>query len=227
MVKDFSADSGERISAITEDRIITDHLARYHYASRRVIDFFNGGSSLFGADLFCGSGYGTNILARDTGAVIIGIDGSEEAISRANNAFPRSNSFFSHKFFPFDLPPEVFNFVCSFESIEHILDYKVFATTIASAIKIGGLLMVSCPNAEKINLDINPYHWHYKHLTPLEFEKLFTSLGMELIEKSSTLCVIPNEYQKVIAVNHFAIPRNEVKDDLSGDTMLFIFKKVV
>jgi SAM-dependent methyltransferase len=226
MIKNFSADSGERVSELTDDRIITDHLARYHFAAKKILDYFEGKEPTFGADIFCGSGYGTNILARDTGATVLGSDGSAEAISRANEAYPRSNAFLIHKYFPFDLPPKIFDFVCSFESIEHILDYQLFASTLSSCLKMGGLLMVSCPNADKIDLEVNPYHWHYKHLTPLEFECLFSSFGMELVETLSTLCVIPNEHRKVISVNHFAIPLDQIRGNLSGDTMLFIFKKV-
>lgn len=227
MTKDFSADSGERISATTDDRILTDHLARYRYAAQQVRIFFPGQKTLFGADVFCGSGYGTNILARDTGAVVHGIDGSSESIERANQAFPRENTFFIHKFFPFRLPTDAFDFVCSFESIEHILDYKLFAEVLASSLKEGGILFVSCPNVEKIDLEVNPYHWHYKHLTPSEFEDLFNALGFKLLSRLSTLCVIPNENRKVISVNHFAIPRDEIRTDLSGDTLFFIFRKEV
>jgi 2-polyprenyl-3-methyl-5-hydroxy-6-metoxy-1,4-benzoquinol methylase len=112
---------------------------------------------LFGADIFCGSGYGTNILAKDTNSVIFGIDASEESISLANLNFHRSNIFYSSKIFPFNLPDNIFDFICSFESLEHILDYKLFATQLASSLKNSGFLLISCPNSDRIDLDINPY----------------------------------------------------------------------
>jgi len=225
MKKDFSANSGERISAITDDRIITDHLARYKYAASFVREQYDNDIKIFGADIFCGSGYGTNILAKETNSIIFGIDASEESISHANLNFQRSNIFFSSKIFPFKLPFNIFDFICSFESLEHILDYKLFAVQLASSLKCGGFLLISCPNSDRIDLDINPYHWHYKHLNPIELEDLFVVNGFTLQRKLSTLCVIPNDSRKVIAVNHFAIPKNEILNDLSGDTLLFIFKK--
>jgi SAM-dependent methyltransferase len=225
MIKDFSAKSGERVSATTDDRIITDHLARYQFAANFVNQHFNDARCTFGADVFCGSGYGTNILARDTGATILGIDGSSEAVAEANICFPRANIIFSTKLFPFKLPNSTFDFLCSFESLEHILDYTDFASQITQSIKKDGYLLVSCPNSDRIDLDINPYHWHYKHLNPSELINLFESFEMEIIHQYSTLCVIPDTSRKVIAVNHFAIPINEICNDFSGDTLFFIFKK--
>ena len=99
MKKDFSANSGERISAITDDRIITDHLARYRYAANFVREQYGAEMKVFGADIFCGSGYGTNILAKETNSVIFGVDASEQSISHANLNFQRSNIFYSSKIF--------------------------------------------------------------------------------------------------------------------------------
>jgi len=225
MKKDFSANSGERISAMTDDRIITDHLARYNYAANFINSHYDANKKLFGADIFCGSGYGTNILAREINSVIFGIDASEESISLANLNFQRSNIFYTSKIFPFNLPLSIFDFVCSFESLEHVLDYELFASQLSSSLKNSGYLLISCPNSDKIDLNINPYHWHYKHLNPIELENLFCENGFILLQKLSTQCVIPDSSKKVIAVNHFAIPENEILNDLSGDTLLFIFRK--
>jgi 2-polyprenyl-3-methyl-5-hydroxy-6-metoxy-1,4-benzoquinol methylase len=213
------------VSAVTDDRIITDHLARYNYAANFIGSQFNGCDRLFGADIFCGSGYGSNILARVTNSLVLGLDASDESIAQANSSFQRPNILFSAKIFPFSLPLNSFDYICSFESLEHVLDYMLFADELAGSIKRSGLLLISCPNADKIDLELNPYHWHYKHLAPVELEDLFVSKGFVLLERLSTLCVIPNKLKKVIAVNHFALPRNEIRSDLSGDTLLYVFRK--
>ena len=101
MIKDFSAKSGERVSAVTDDRIITDHLARYNYAVNFIGLQFAGYDRLFGADIFCGSGYGSNILARGTNSLVLGIDASDESIAQANLSFQRPNILFSAKIFLF------------------------------------------------------------------------------------------------------------------------------
>jgi 2-polyprenyl-3-methyl-5-hydroxy-6-metoxy-1,4-benzoquinol methylase len=207
-MKDYAIHSGERVSVVTEDRIITDHLARYMYAADFISKKNELGGSLFGADIFCGVGYGSNILAKIPGSTIFGIDGSEESVIEANLSYPRANLYFSAKLFPLHLPLLTFDFICSFESIEHVLDYKLFATEVAGSLKQGGFLFVSCPSSERINLEENPYHWHFKNLSPVELETLFTELGLTLIERFSTDCVIPNERKEVVACNWFAIPRN-------------------
>lgn len=225
-MKDYKLDSGEREGYLIEDRIATDHLARYYYASEFIKNIYGEHSvNIFLADIFCGVGYGSNILARETNSVVLAIDGSEEAIIKASNAFSRANLIFSNKIFPFDLPLNTFDCVCSFESLEHILDYDLFARILVKSIKNNGYLLVSCPNENNNHLDTNPWQWHYKHLTPSEFTNLFQNLGMRLIEQNSTVCSITNSKGLVVGTNHYAIPENEILKNLSGDTMFFIFKK--
>lgn len=225
-MKDYRLDSGEREGYLVEDRIATDHLARYRFAARFLAERFNGSlERIFVADVFCGVGYGSNILARETSASILAIDGSEEAIIKANSCFPRSNIIFSSKVFPFSLPKGVFDCVCSFESLEHILDYRLFAQVLAQSVKPGGYLLASCPNSERNSLEMNPWHWHYKHLTPKEFATLFVDLGMSVLAEKSTTCSITDASGKVVGTNHYAIPQGEILDTQDGDTMFFIFQK--
>ena len=150
-MKDYKLDSGEREGYLIEDRIATDHIARYNYAAEFIKNKFKEAilSNLFVADVFCGVGYGSNILARETHSLVLAIDGSEESIIKASNAFSRSNLIFSNKIFPFHLPFNSFNCVCCFESLEHVLDYELFAKVIVHSIKSDGYLLVSCPNQDK------------------------------------------------------------------------------
>ena len=225
-MKSYRLDSGEREGYLIEDRIATDHLARYYYAAQFIkANHTKNTSDLFLADIFCGVGYGSNILARETDSIVLAIDGSEEAIIKANSAFARANLIFTNKIFPFNLPLDTFDCICSFESLEHILDYKLFASILVNSIKTDGYLLVSCPNENNNRLDENPWQWHYKHLTPFEFLDLFVNLGMTLIEENSTVCSITNSVGSVVGTNHYAIPKNEILKNLDGDTMFFIFKK--
>jgi len=225
-IKDYRLDSGEREGYLVEDRIATDHLARYYFAAQFISRRCEGDMSrIFVADVFCGVGYGSNILARETGVNILAIDGSEDSIIKANNFFPRSNIIFSSKIFPFQMPKGVFDYVCSFESLEHILDYRLFAEVLVQSLKPGGYLFASCPNSERNSLELNPWHWHYKHQTPSEFASLFVDLGMTVIAEKSTLCSITDFSGRVVGTNHYAIPKGEVLDTQDGDTMFFVLQK--
>ena len=76
MAKDFSLHSGERLATIDPPVIYPDHLARDQFVCD---DMKQRGYDLFGADIFCGAGYGTNLLAETLDGTVLGIDGSAEA----------------------------------------------------------------------------------------------------------------------------------------------------
>ena len=80
--KDYSLKSGERYSTLDLNLIGGDHLLRYKYAANRAKEIY---ASPYGADIFCGSGYGAEILAETTQGNILAIDGSLEAIENASN----------------------------------------------------------------------------------------------------------------------------------------------
>src|SRR5256885_11809493 len=71
--KDYSLKSGERYSTLDLNLIGGDHLLRYKYAANRAKEIY---ASPYGADIFCGSGYGAEILAETTQGNILAIDGS-------------------------------------------------------------------------------------------------------------------------------------------------------
>src|SRR5256885_10948301 len=80
--KDYSLKSGERYSTLDLNLIGGDHLLRYKYAANRAKEIY---ASPYGADIFCGSGYGAEILAETTQGNILAIDGSLEAIENARD----------------------------------------------------------------------------------------------------------------------------------------------
>ncbi|WP_152683546.1 class I SAM-dependent methyltransferase, partial [Delftia tsuruhatensis] len=122
-MKDYSLHSGERFPTLDLNLIGNDHLFRYEYVISKL---GNSKNRLFGIDVFCGSGYGAALMSRKMNASIIAIDGSTEAIENARQKILAPNIIWASKQFPFELPKDVFDFVASMESIEHVKDHEAF-----------------------------------------------------------------------------------------------------
>ena len=70
---------------------------------------------------------------------------------------------YKYKLFPFKLKKNIFDFIISLESIEHIEDDHTFIDTLVAALKPNGILILSTPNEEKQSLKLNPNKFHYRH----------------------------------------------------------------
>ncbi|WP_085521248.1 methyltransferase domain-containing protein [Tuberibacillus sp. Marseille-P3662] len=147
-----------------------EHIARYYfsnpYAHGRVLDFA------------CGSGYGTQFIAktrRREVSEIIGVDISEEAIHYAKGRYnhPLASYQIANVLDP-DLPQKLgtFDTLLSFETIEHVPDEQQFIKQVWHLLKPGGTLVLSTPFGQgKHKPSSEPFH--YFQLTPDEFEALF------------------------------------------------------
>ena len=119
--KDYSLYSGERQTGKKLSEIRADHIKRYELVKKALECKFKDESNIFGLDCFCGVGYGSFLLSSHLSNVtVLGIDGSLEAVEFANKHYSNFRTFFSHKLYPFYLPKDCFDFIVSFESIEHI-----------------------------------------------------------------------------------------------------------
>jgi SAM-dependent methyltransferase len=221
MTKDFSLHSGERLTTIDLPVIYPDVLARYEYVCA---DMKGRGDNLFGAHVFCGAGYGTDLMAEALDAVVLGIDGSTEAIARANEQYRKSNTIFAAKLFPFCLPRNTFDFVASLESVEHVLDYRAFCMVLCDSLKPGGRLYISAPNEEQMVLSRLNYHWHYKHFKPGELDQFVEPFGMRKIESFSTSCSVGSNGD-VLAYYPYRAPGKELLAPHDGDTLFIVYEK--
>ena len=180
--RDFSLNSGERQTAQTLEGIRKDHLFRYELASNFLEKEFNQNKT-YGADIFCGNGYGSYVVASKLkNTKILSIDASKEAIELANNYYKIENRIkFINKFFPFEL--EKYDYIISFESIEHIQDDIQFIETIISAIKNNGYWFLSTPNEEKMSLKKNNNKFHFRHYTNKIVNDIFKKYNLKVIEQ--------------------------------------------
>ena len=171
---DFSLHSGERQTATDYAAIRADHRYRYEWADRRIP---KGG---FGADVFCGNGYGTSLLAITRN--VLAIDGSPDAIQQATEHYRSPRSFFTAACYPFDLPEATFDFVVSLESVEHVEDDTGFLKLLTDSLKPGGLLIFSTPCEDLLPLKATGNHFHFRHYRLEETLRLASSGPLELIE---------------------------------------------
>jgi SAM-dependent methyltransferase len=221
---DFSLHSGERVTGIQTDHVPNDHLERYRFAAQFLQKLT---PPLVGADIFCGSGYGAEILASKLDAHLFAIDGSQEAIAQANHTYCNFNVLFAQKYFPFTLPNNLFDFVVSMESLEHVENGELFASMLASAIKPGGILIISAPNESVVSLPKNPYRWHFKHYEFEEVIALFCERGFDFIQRLGASCTIVNDAGKVVCGNYYSPISGELRENYNGDTITYVFERKV
>lgn len=117
------------------------HLQRYAFAA----GFVPGLDVL---DWACGVGYGSHVLAHSGARRVLGGDLSEEALGYAGNHYSSPNLAYARA----DAlagPPEAgaFDFVVSFETIEHLAQPARFVANIADSLRPSGRLLISAPNA--------------------------------------------------------------------------------
>jgi len=156
-------DDGERmIPELHHDGLIyAEHLVRYIFASGLV----RGKRVL---DLGCGVGYGTNMLKSAGATEVVGIDRSIEAITYGRER----HADFQPDYLLADaesqpLRDRQFDVVVSFETIEHLVDYRHMLAEAKRVMCPGGLLILSTPN-KGVYMEGNPFHTKEFTFTELE-----------------------------------------------------------
>ncbi|MAC96712.1 MAG: hypothetical protein CMC96_14565 [Flavobacteriales bacterium] len=139
-----------------------EHLHRY----MEVIKRLEGNEKIL--DLACGSGYGSNILADSTSALVIGGDISKSTIEDCKKHWTKDNlDFLELNGAELNFPSNTFDLIVSFETIEHTESYNQMIVEFKRVVKKGGSIFLSTPN-KKINspngVIVNPFHtqeWYF------------------------------------------------------------------
>lgn len=164
MVKTVLEDTGERMVPNFHGRTImyAEHMTRYIAAQ----ELAKGKVVL---DIAAGSGYGTNMLAQKAKKAY-GVDVSSAAIKYAKENYNAKNiEFLVGDAEEIPLADNSVDLVVTFETIEHIKNYKKFLAEISRVLKDDGLAIVSTPNDEEF-AEGNHFHLHefkYKELSSL------------------------------------------------------------
>ncbi|MCZ7644508.1 MAG: class I SAM-dependent methyltransferase [Planctomycetota bacterium] len=116
------------------------HLARYEFAAR-----WAPGAVVL--DCACGTGYGSERLARRGAARVVGLDLARDALAYARRYHrPKPAAFLRGDAARLPFAPETFDLIASFETIEHVPDDEALLRGFARALKPGGRAVVSTPN---------------------------------------------------------------------------------
>jgi SAM-dependent methyltransferase len=141
------------------------HLAVYEWTAERM-------TGLRVADLACGEGYGSNVLAR-TAAEVIGVDANPEAFEHARLRYRRPNLRFERTLVEtFDEPCDAIVFL---QTIEHVADPGALLERFAALAPVS---YVSTPNRLTLapkgaSKSDNP--WHLREYTATEYRELLES----------------------------------------------------
>lgn len=118
-----------------------------------------------------GTGYGAEIIA-PSAASFTSIDKTR---SEELGVMPANVVFVEAKVPPLPFADATFDYVVSFQVIEHIRDDKEFVREVYRVLKPGGKFIVSTPN-KPMSLTRNP--WHVREYTASEFKALLSPFSV-------------------------------------------------
>jgi ubiquinone/menaquinone biosynthesis C-methylase UbiE len=154
--------TGERLETFVFNNATIEHLHRYAIALQLV-------RGKIVADIACGEGYGSNLMA-GVAREVTGIDVSVETIEGAKEKYKNENLRFIHADATNStLPGESVDIVVSFETIEHLSEHEAMMLEIKRILKPGGILLMSSPD-KKYYTDI-PNHINMFHIKELYFDE--------------------------------------------------------
>jgi SAM-dependent methyltransferase len=140
--------------------LAAEHLARYTWAGALA-----GGKRVL--DAGCGTGYGSELLARAGAAEMIGVDLDSDTVAAAEKAAP-AVTFATADIRELPAGLGDFDLIVCFEVLEHLDDPETALDRLAQALRPDGVLAVSSPNRD-VYPPGNPYHRH--EFTPAELEQ--------------------------------------------------------
>lgn len=150
------------------------HLERYRFAAKHLADGII-------ADIACGVGYGSHLLADGSDVRvrhIYAIDNDPESISFAVKRYAHTKITFIEADALSYQSPEKLNTIVSLETVEHLEHPSVFIKQMAKQLVSGGRFNASVPITP--SMDANPYHLH--DFSIRSFKKMFTDAGMKEVE---------------------------------------------
>ena len=160
---DMAREAGARADA---------HMVRYALAA----SYVRAGDSVL--DCACGLGYGSAILAAQSGGarfIGVDIDAGSSAYARANFSAQYGVDYVTASATDLAfLEDDSIDLVVSFETIEHLEDYQAFLREALRVLRPDGRIIASVPNlwVDETGRDPNPYHYH-----AFDYDKFRATMG--------------------------------------------------
>lgn len=177
--KEFNA--GERLyigKTVAYEPGVKEHFERYNFAIKQLKPDF------VVLDAACGTGYGSEILARSVKKVV-GLEISDHALDWGRKHHQRENvelrkADLNKKL---DFPDNYFDAIVSFETLEHVANQDSMLSEFKRILKSGGLLIISSPDREIITEKGGANNeFHINELSKKEFigiiNKYFTATNI-------------------------------------------------
>ena len=149
-------------------------------------------------EIGCGEGRGVSTLLERVNS-FTAVDKIKEAIDELQKRFPTG------KFISMNLPPltslgdNTYDFVVSFQVIEHIENDALYLKEIHRVLKTGGVALITTPN-RKMSLSRNP--WHVREYLPDELSalarKFFSNVEMKGITGNEKVMKYYEENKKSV-----------------------------
>ena len=168
----------ERISIDDENFLngYSNHIQRYEFASS-----FCAGKRVL--DAGCGTGYGSDYLARIGASSVIAVDISDVALSEARKYYQRDNlKFCKANVERLNESPEIegaFDVIVNLENLEHLQEPRSFIQEARRLLGESGTLVVSSPNGELTERDEKGQIRNEFHVREFNEDELATVLQPE------------------------------------------------
>jgi|GEM_PF-1151958 len=160
--------TGERMvpEHVRDDLIFYEHYSRYIFASQCL-------QEKEVLDIACGAGYGSDLILTNGARQVIGVDVDEKAVLYAKHKYGRQGiDFRVGNAQQIPLPDNSVDAIVSFETIEHLDDYKLFVAEIRRVLRDDGIVIISTPNAT-----VFPGNdFHTKEFEIEEFRGIFSNI---------------------------------------------------
>lgn len=179
---------------ITSSKIKSDNaLYQRTFKAYQIVSELISGDVL---EIGCGEGYAIELIKSKVHSLTL-IDKSKHSLANIKELHPDVKTI-NNKIPPLDqIDNDTFDFIISFQVIEHIKNYELYLQEIHRVLKPGGKAYISTPN--KIHtIARNP--WHYKEFSEDEMktvaEKYFqeaTIMGIDANENSKEYYAVNNK----------------------------------
>jgi len=156
----------------TAERVSQKDQSDNYVFQRSLLAYLEAGKLVSGRvlEIGTGSGYGVEIIAPHAEAFVT-VDKYRQSEAERELAGQKENITFMQMTVPplKDIPSNSFDFVITFQVIEHIPEDDFFLKEIHRVLKTGGKLILTTPN-RKMSLTRNP--WHVREYSIEELERL-------------------------------------------------------